>query len=88
MKRNTFTETQIVKILKELDSGKQANDVARENSISKATLYNWRKKYSGMGASELAELKALKEENRRLKHMYAELALDHRLAKEIIEKKL
>ncbi len=88
MKRNTFTEPQIVKILKELDSGKQANDVARENSISKATLYNWRKKYSGMGASELAELKALKEENRRLKHMYAELALDHRLAKEIIEKKL
>ena len=88
MKRNTFTETQIVKILKELDSGKQANDVARENSISKATLYNWRRKYSGMGASELAELKALKEENRRLKHMYAELALDHRLAKEIIEKKL
>jgi len=46
------------------------------------------KKYNGMGASELSELKALKEENRRLKHMYAELALDHRLAKEIIEKKL
>lgn len=46
------------------------------------------KKYGGMGASELSELKALKEENRRLKHMYAELALDHRLAKEIIEKKL
>lgn len=88
MKRNTFTETQIVKILKDLDCGKQANDVARENGVSKATLYNWRKKYGGMGASELAELKALKEENRRLKHMYAELALDHRLAKEIIEKKL
>ncbi|SKB42793.1 transposase [Dyadobacter psychrophilus] len=88
MKRNTFTETHIVKILKDLDSGKQANDVARENGVSKATLYNWRKKYSGMGASELSELKALKEENRRLKHMYAELALDHRLAKEIIEKKL
>ena len=88
MKRNTFTETQIVKILKDLDSGKLAADVARENGVSKATLYNWRKKYGGMGASELSELKALKEENRRLKHMYAELALDHRLAKEIIEKKL
>ncbi|WP_374759008.1 transposase [Dyadobacter chenwenxiniae] len=62
----TFTETQIVKILKDLDSGKQANDVARENGVSKSTLYNWRKKYSGMGASELSELKALKEENRRL----------------------
>ncbi|QRR00154.1 transposase [Dyadobacter sandarakinus] len=88
MKGKTFTETQIVKIVKDLDSGKQANDVARENGVSKATLYNWRKKYSGMGTSELAELKAFKEENRRLKHMYAELALDHRHAKEIIEKKL
>ncbi|MCF2487516.1 transposase [Dyadobacter sp. CY347] len=58
-----------------MDSGKQANDVARENGISKASLYNWRKKYSGMGALELAELKAIKEENCRLKHMYAELDL-------------
>ncbi|MCF2494265.1 transposase [Dyadobacter chenhuakuii] len=86
MKRNTFTETQIVKFLKDLDSGKQGNDGAQENGVSKASFYNWRKKYSGMGASELSELKALKEENRRLKHMYAELALDHRLAKDIIEK--
>ena len=88
MKAKTFTESQIVKILKDLDSGKLAADVARENGVSKATLYNWRKKYGGMGASELSELKALKEENRRLKHMYAELALHHRFAKEIIEKKL
>lgn len=49
MKGKTFTENQIVRILKELDSGRQATDVARENGISKATLYNWRKKYSGMG---------------------------------------
>ena len=81
MKGKTFTETQIVKVLKDLDSGKLAADVARENGVSKTTLYNWRKKYGGMGASELSELKALKDENRRLKHMYAELALDHRLAK-------
>jgi putative transposase len=88
MKGTKFTETLIVKILKDLDTGKPALEIAREHGISKATLYIWRKKYNGMGASELSELKALKEENRRLNHMYAELALDHRLAKEIIEKKL
>lgn len=88
MKGTKFTEIQIVKILKDLDTGKPALEIAREHGISKATLYNWRKKYNGMGASELSELKALKEENRRLKYMYAELALDHKLAKEIIEKKL
>jgi putative transposase len=88
MKGTKFTETQIVKILKDLDTGKPALEIAREHGISKATLYNWRKKYNGMGASELSKLKALKEENRRLKNMYAELALDYRLAKEIIEKKL
>lgn len=63
-------------------------DVCRENGISKATLYNWRKKYSGMEASHLKELKGLQDENRRLKQMYAELMLDHQLAKHIIEKKL
>jgi putative transposase len=51
-------------------------------------LYNWRKKYSGMESSHIKELKDLKEENRRLKQMYAELMLDHQLAKHIIEKKL
>ena len=66
MKGTKFTETQIVKILKDLDTGKPALEIAREHGISKATLYNWRKKYNGMGASELSELKALKEENRRL----------------------
>ena len=63
-------------------------DVCREYSISKATLFNWRKKYSGMEATHLKELKALKDENHWLKQMYTELSLDYRLAKEIIEKKL
>ncbi len=60
MKGTKFTETQIVKILKDLDTGKPALEIAREHGISKATLYNWRKKYNGMGASKLSELKALK----------------------------
>ena len=63
-------------------------DVCREYGISKATLFNWRKKYSGMEATQLKELKALQDENRRLKQMYAELSLDYKLAKDIIEKKL
>jgi len=88
MKKKNYTETQIVAILKQYEGGREAMDVCREYGISKATLFNWRKKYSGMEATHLKELKALQEENRRLKQMYAELSLDYRLAKEIIEKKL
>ena len=88
MKRKQFTETQIIAALKQYEGGRGAQDVCREYGIHKATLYNWRKKYSGMESSHLKELKTLQEENRRLKHMYAELSLDYKLAKEIIEKKL
>ena len=88
MKKQRFTETQIVSILKQYEGGRDPMDLSREYGISKATLYNWRKKYAGMDASHLKEMKALQEENRRLKQMYAELMLDHQLAKTIIEKKL
>lgn len=62
-------------------------DLCRKYSINQSTIYNWRKKYGGLEASELKRLKALEKENQRLKRMYAELALDHQLAKEVIEKK-
>ncbi|SEJ83826.1 putative transposase [Dyadobacter sp. SG02] len=75
-------------ILKQYGGGREAMDVCREYGISKATLFNWRKKYSGMEAAQLKELKALQDENRRLKQMFAELSLDYKLAKDIIEKKL
>jgi len=88
MKKQRISETQIVSILKQYEGGREAQDVCREYGISKATLYNWRKKYSGMESSHVKELKALHDENRRLKQMYAELMLDHQLAKHIIEKKL
>ena len=88
MKTQRFNETQIVSILKQYDGGRDPIDICREYGVSKATLYNWRKKYNGMDASHVKELKALQEENRRLKQMYAELMLDHNLAKTIIEKKL
>lgn len=88
MKKQRISETQIVSILKQYDGGRDVMDLCREYGISKATLYNWRKKYSGMDSTHVRELKALQDENRRLKQMYAELMLDHRLAKDIIEKKL
>jgi len=88
MKKRNFSETQIVSVLKQYEGGRDALDVCREYGISKATLYNWRKKYSGMEGFQVKELKALQDENRRLKQMYAELMLDHQLAKTIIEKKL
>lgn len=88
MKKGRFTETQIVKALNEEQSGRKADDICRELGISRATFYNWKSKYSGMEVSQLKELKELQEENRKLKAMYADLALDHRILKEIIEKKL
>lgn len=88
MKKSNFTETKIVKILKEYENGRDSADICREYGISRATFYNWKKKYSGMNASELKRLKELEEENRKLKQMYADLSLDHRILKDIIEKKL
>lgn len=87
MKRNKFTETQIIKILKEEESGKTVNDICREQGIHQSTFYNWKKKYGGMQLQEVQKLKQLEEENRRLKQMYAELSLDYKILKDVIEKK-
>lgn len=87
MRKSKFSPTQIVSILKEYENGKTAEDVCRAKGISPATLYNWRKKYGGLDATELKRIKELEEENARLKRMYAELALDHAFAKEVIAKK-
>lgn len=88
MKKSRFTESQIVGALKEHEAGKRAEDICRDLSINRNTFYNWKKKYGGMESQDLKRLKELEEENRRLKHMYAELSLDHRILKDIIEKKL
>ena len=87
MKKQKFTESQIVKALKEHEAGRNVDDIARELGINRATLYNWRKKYGGMENQELKRLKELEEENRKLKHMYAELALDHKMLKDVLTKK-
>jgi len=87
MKMTRFSETQIIKILNEHDAGRETKDICREYGISRATFYNWKKKYEGMDASQLKRLKELEEENKRLKRMYADLSLDHELLKEVLEKK-
>ena len=88
MKKSRFTPTQIVKILTEYEHGKSVSELSRAHGISQGTLYNWKKKYGGMEASDLKRLKELEEENHRLKRMFAELFLDYQMAKEVIEKKL
>lgn len=88
MKKSRFTESQIIAALKEYAAGKSSTDVCRELGINKNTLANWKKKYNGMDVQHLRKLKELEEENRRLKAMYADLSLDHRILKDIVEKKL
>ena len=87
MKKTRFTESQIVKALKEYDGGRKADDLCRELEISKATLYNWKAKYGGMESSDVKRLKELEEENSRLKRMYANLAMDNEALKNLFTKK-
>jgi putative transposase len=88
MKKSRFTETQIVTILKEVDAGRPVKEVCRKHGISDATYYNWKSKYGGMSASELKRMKEMEGELSELKRMYADLALENRALKDLIEKKL
>ena len=88
MRKSKVSPERIAKILKEFEGGKSAQEICREYGVSDATFYKWRERYVGMNGKDLRRLKELEEENRKLKQMYSSLALDHELAKEIIEKKL
>lgn len=88
MKKSKFSPTQVAKILKEFELGKDVETISREHGVSKATFYKWRQRYGGMEATELKKVKQLEEENAKLKRMYTELALELDMAKYIIEKKL
>jgi putative transposase len=88
MKSSRFTETQIIAILKEADAGILVKDICRKHGISDATYYNWKSKYGGMAASDLKRMKEMEAELGKLKRMYADLALENRALKDLIEKKL
>ena len=87
MKTRRYSEAQIFRILKEVESGMPVVNAAREHGISPATVHRWKSKYSGMTLSELKRLKAMEEENSRLKRIVAQQALDNELLKEINLKK-
>ena len=88
MRKSRFTENEMVRAVKQFESGISADTISRELGISRMTLYKWKSKYSGMDVSQVKRLKELEEENRKLKHMYADPALDNQILKEVIEKKL
>jgi putative transposase len=86
MKKKQFSEEQIAGALKQLDGGRTAEDVGREMGVSKHTVYAWNKKYGGLGSDDARRLRHLEEENRRLKHIVADLTLDREVLKGVIEK--
>jgi putative transposase len=85
--KKRFTEEQIIGILQEAETGTKVMDVCRKHGISDATYYNWKAKYGGMTVSDARKLRVLEEENRRLKHIVADLTLDNQALKAVIEKK-
>ena len=87
MKQSRFTDSQIIAILEQAESGMTVPEVCREHSISSATFYKWRSKYSGMDASLMARMKELEAENARLKKMYAEERLKAEILQEALAKK-
>lgn len=87
MKKSKFTESQIIKAIKENEAGRSVEEISRELGINKGTFYNWRKKYGGMEVSHLKRLKELEAENQKLKRMYADVSLDLQMAKDVLSKK-
>ena len=85
--KKRFTEEQIIRILQEAESGMKVLDVCRKHGISDATYYNWKAKFGGMTVSDAKKLKALEDENRRLKKLVADLSLDKQALQAVIEKK-
>ncbi len=88
MRKSKFTDEQIAYALHQAEAGTSPSEICRKLGISEQTFYRWKKKYGGLGVSELRELKQLREENRRLKRMVADLSLDKQMLREVVERKL
>jgi putative transposase len=87
MKRSKFSEQQIISILKQAENGRTVAEVCREAGVSTATYFKWKSKYGGMEASDIRRMRELEEENRQLQRMYADVSLECRALKDVIEKK-
>ena len=87
MKKQRFSDEQIIGVLREHEAGAKAADLARKHGISEATLYNWKAKYGGLEVSEARRLKALEEENAKLKRLLADAMLDASALRELLAKK-
>jgi putative transposase len=88
MKKSKFTEEQVVYALKQAEAGVPIKELCRKYGVSDATFYTWRKKYGGLSAEELRRLKQLEDENRRLKGLVADLALDKQILQDVLSKKV
>ena len=88
MKRKRYTEEQIAYALRQAESGTKVVEICRKMGVSEQTFYTWRRKYAGMGVAELRRLKLVEDENRKLKQVVADLALDKHILQETLSKKL
>jgi putative transposase len=87
MKKSRFTESQIIFALKQSETGVKVEEVCRKMGISEATFYNWKKKFGGLGVTELRRLRQLEEENSQLKKLVADLSLDKQILQDVLKKK-